>query len=69
MALKFTEVERHVLTKKAGVPHQNIHAWETGVCNPGKDYAKIIADWTGRDLVDVLYGVNPEDKGKDAANG
>jgi hypothetical protein len=38
------------------------------VCNPGKDNALIVVEYTGRDLVDVLYGRNPGEKnGKDSA--
>jgi hypothetical protein len=32
------------------------------VCNPGKDNALVVVEYTGRDLVDVLYGRNPEEK-------
>jgi hypothetical protein len=62
MALKFNETERHVLINKAGISRQLIAAWETGTCNPNKDNALVVVEYTGRDLVDVLYGRNPEDK-------
>jgi transcriptional regulator with XRE-family HTH domain len=70
MALKFTDPEKHILTTKAGISRQLIAAWEAGTCNPNKDNALIVADYTGRDLVDVLYGRNPEEKnGRASANG
>ena len=69
MSLKFSDSERHVLITKAGISRQLIDAWERGECNPGKANALIVVDFTGRDLVDVLYGKNPEDKnGKAISN-
>ena len=62
MSLKFSESERHVLITKAGLYPQLLDAWERGACNPNKDNALIIVEWTGRDLVDVLYGRNPGEK-------
>ena len=59
MPLKFSDSERHVLTQKAGISRQLIDAWERGECNPGKANALVVVEWTGRDLVDVLYGRNP----------
>ena len=68
MALKFNNTERHVLINKAGIARQLVAAWEGGVCNPSKDNALIVAEYTGRDLVDVLYGRNTGEKnGKDSA--
>lgn len=67
MALKFNDTEKHVLMTKAGFSKQLISAWENGVCNPGKENALVITDYTGRDLVDVLYGRNPEEKPKAAS--
>ena len=68
MPLKFNDTEKHVLMNKAGISKQLISAWENGVCNPGKENALIVVEYTGRDLVDVLYGRNPGDKnGKDSA--
>jgi len=62
MPLKFNDTEKHVLINKAGFSKQLVSAWETGVCNPGKDNALVVVEYTGRDLVDVLYGRNPEEK-------
>lgn len=62
MPLKFSDAERHVLISKAGLYPQLLDAWERGSCNPSKDNALIIVEWTGRDLVDVLYGRNPQEK-------
>jgi hypothetical protein len=62
MTLKFSDPERHILTTKAGISRQLIDQWERGTCNPGKDNALVVVEYTGRDLVDVLYGRNPEDK-------
>ena len=64
MPLKFSDPERHVLITKAGISRQLLDAYERGECNPGKANALIIADFTGRDLVDVLYGRNPGDNHK-----
>jgi len=68
MPLKFNETERHVLMTKAGISRQLIAAWETGVCNPNKENAVVVADFTGRDLVDILYGRNPGEKNGKAAS-
>ena len=62
MALKFSDAERHVLLTKAGLYPQLLDTWERGECNPGKANALIVVEWTGRDLVDVLYGRNPGEK-------
>jgi len=67
MSLKFTDPERHILTTKAGISRQLIAAWETGACNPNKDNALIVVEYTGRDLIDVLYGRNPAEKPKAAS--
>ncbi|MDA8123436.1 MAG: hypothetical protein M0Z38_12850 [Deltaproteobacteria bacterium] len=68
MSLKFNDAERHILTAKAGISRQLLDAWERGDCNPGKANALIVVEYTGRNLVDVLYGRNPEEKnGKDSA--
>jgi hypothetical protein len=67
MTLKFTDPEKHILTTKAGISRQLVAAWESGVCNPGKDNALTVVEYTGRDLVDVLYGRNPEEKTKGSA--
>jgi len=66
MPLKFNDTERHVLIHKAGISKQLISAWETGVCNPGKENALVVVEYTGRDLIDVLYGRNPEEKNSKA---
>jgi hypothetical protein len=68
MPLKFSGAERHVLTTKAGLYPQLLDAWERGACRPNKDNALIVVEWTGRDLVDVLYGRNPEEKNGKAAS-
>ena len=65
MPLKFNDSERHVLITKAGLYPQLLDSWERGVCNPGKDNALIVVEYTGRDLVDVLYGRNPGENKKD----
>ena len=62
MPLKFSDAERHILTTKAGLYPQLLDSWERGVCNPGKDNALVVVEYTGRDLVDVLYGRNPVEK-------
>lgn len=68
MALKFNETERYVLIHKAGISRQLIAAWEAGTCNPNKENGKLVAEFTGRDLVDVLYGRNSGEKNGKAAS-
>ena len=58
-AQKYSDPEKHILMTKAGISKQLISAWENGVCNPNKDNAQVVVEFTGRDLVDVLYGRNP----------
>lgn len=67
MPLKFNDPERHILITKAGISRQLIDQWERGTCNPGKDNALIVVEYTGRNLVDVLYGRNPGEKNMKAS--
>jgi len=59
MPIRFNKTERYILMKKAGLSRQLLDAYERGECLPGKKNAIIIAEYTGRDLLDVLYGRDP----------